>query len=1096
MLKIVTAHRQEALLQHLAASLGPAAGGDPLAPDLLVAERGMDRWLFQFLAETHGIAANLHFEPPAGFVWRLLRQFITDAPADSRFDRAPLAWRIARLLPRLLGEASFAPLATYLADDDGRKRHQLSGRIAGVFTDYLVYRPDMVLGWEAGRTATSHADERWQMALWRAVVAETGTRHRAALLDEFLRAKQPLPPPANLPARAAVFGIPALPPTYVQALVALGNHLDLTLYVLTPCNEYWGDLGNPGQLVRLDDGSIDGTDLGNRLLAAWGQPVRHFISELYGQRANLVELDAPAPAPGTLLHRLQHDIRTLAETPAQLSPDDDSLHITSAFGPLREVEILHDALLDRFGREPALTPRDVLVMVPDLEQYAPAIEAVFGAADGARHIPWSITDLPRRAHPLVATVEQLLRLPDSRFAASEVLGLLETPAIARRVGLDPDALGQLRQALRAARLHGDLDAASRAARGLPADAMHTWQFALQRLFLGVAMHEQPAPVLGVLPEPAFEGQAAALLGSLQAFIDRLAHWQRRLARAQVPDAWLASLHALFDDFLAADDDEQAVLDDILKAGREFLDETNAGDFGDALAPLVFRDDFLARLRAPAPRGNLRTGAVVFCGMVPMRSVPFRVIALLGMNAESFPRQQRAPGFDLITLSPRPGDRARRHDDRHLLLETLLSARDALYISYTGRSLQDDSAREPSVLVRELIDQVVATHGGEPARKAILEQILVQHPLQPFSRRYFLGTDARLFSHDSEWLGPAQQAAGASASHAGEDAARRAPFCAEPLPLADDMRGDIELDRLARFFENPARGFLRERFGIGLYDEDDGFDDNEPFALDGLAAHALRQEVLGARLAGEPEEQLFARLRARGDLPQAKFGELAWQRIAGEVAPFVTALTPLLDEAGALDIDLMLETPQGPRRLHGRLPLVSPALGQVVYQVSSLRDKHLLSAWVRHLALLATAPDGIAPQTLLVSRGDAKKGLPVAMQVLGHVDEPRALLARLVTLFDEGRCAPLPLLPSCSRAWAEADDDARGRAAASRHWAGDDFGGQPGERDDEAVRIVFGDGEPPFAVAGADAAFAQLARGIFTPLLAALGKPDNDGEVRS
>lgn len=1080
MLRIVTAHRQEALLQHLAAGLGPAAGGDPLAPDIIVAERGMDRWLWQFLAETHGIAANLRVEPPAGFLWRMLRQFITDAPADARFDRAPLAWRIAQLLPRLLGEAPFAPLAAYLADDDGRKRHQLAGRIAGVFTDYLVYRPDMVLGWEAGRTSTPHADERWQMALWRAVVAETGTRHRAALLDEFLRAIQPPARPANLPARAAVFGIPALPPSYVQALVALGKHIDLTLYVLTPCTEYWGDLGDPAQLVRLDDGSIDGADLGNRLLAAWGQPVRHFISELYDQRANLVELEAAAPARDTLLHRLQLDILALAETPAELAPDDDSLHITSAFGALREVEILHDVLLNRFGRDPTLTPRDVRVMVPDIEQYAPAIEAVFGAAEGARHIPWSITDLPRRAHPLVATVEQLLRLPDSRFAASEVLGLLETPAVARRFGLEQDALGRLRQALRAARLHGELDGAAREARGLPADATHTWQFALQRLFLGVAMHEQPAPVLGVLPEPAFEGQSAALLGQLQAFIDRLAHWQRRLARAQVPDAWLAALHALLDDFLAADDDEQAVLDDILAAGREFLDETNAGGYDDAMAPLVFRDDFLARLRAPATRGNLRTGAVVFSGMLPMRSVPCRVIALLGMNAESFPRQQRAPGFDLVTLSPRPGDRARRHDDRHLLLETLLSARDALYISYTGRSLQDDSAREPSVLVRELIDQVVATHGGEAARKDILAQILVQHPLQPFSRRYFLGTDNCLFSHDSDWLAPARQAAAG--------AAQRTPFCAEPLPLPDDMRGDIELDRLARFFENPARGFLRERFGIGFYDEDDGFDDNEPFALHGLAAHALRREVLAARLAGEPEDLLHARLRARGDLPQAKFGELAWQRIAGEVTPFVTALAPLLGEARALDIDLVLDTPQGPRRLHGRLPLVSPAAGQVVHQVSSLRDKHLLSAWVRHLALLAAAPDGVAAQTLLVSRGDKKDDPPVVVRKFGQVAAPRALLARLIALHDEGRCAPLPLLPSCSRAWAEADDDELGRTAAARLWAGDDFGGQPGERDDEAVRIVFGNAEPPFALHGGDAAFAQLALELFTPLLATLGKP--------
>jgi exodeoxyribonuclease V gamma subunit len=483
------------------------------------------------------------------------------------------------------------------------------------------------------------------------------------------------------------------------------------------------------------------------------------------------------------------------------------VRITSAYGAMREVEILHDTLLDRFQRYPTLQPRDVLVMSPQIERYAPAIEAVFGAAAGARFIPWTITDLSRRGtHPLVAAVEQLLRLPDSRFAASEVLGLLETPAIARRFGFDSDSLGLLREALHRARLHGGLDAAQRAARGLPEHATHTWQFALQRLFLGVAMGEQEAPVLGVLPEPAFEGQATAALGRLQRFIDALAQWQQRLARAQVPDQWVACLYALADDFFDADDNEQAVLDDVLKAARSFLDEANAGGFEEELAPIVFRSNFLARLEAPASRGNLRTGGVVFCGMMPMRSLPYRVIALLGMNSDAFPRQQRAPGFDLITLAPQAGDRSRRHDDRHLFLETLLSARDALYISYTGRSLQDNSAKEPSVLVRELLDQVVATHGGESARKHIESLLVTEHPLQPFSSRYFTppaSGEPALFTCDPDWLLPAQ---GVAAS-----AAERPPFLPAAAAGARGARRRHCAGPSGAFFQQPRARFSERAF---------------------------------------------------------------------------------------------------------------------------------------------------------------------------------------------------------------------------------------------------------------------------------------------
>lgn len=1083
MLRIVTGNRQEPLLAHLAASLGPAAAGDPLAPDLLVAERGTDRWLWQFLAETHGIAANLRFEQPAGFLWRMLRCYLPDAPADARFDRAPLAWRIARLLPSLLDRHEFRALAGYLAQDDGRKLHQLCDRIAGVFNDYLVYRPEMIIGWQRGRTATTHDDERWQQTLWRAITAETGTLHRAGLLDAFLNdAQVRAQRPAQLPPRAAIFGIPALPPVYVQALLALGNHIDIDLYVFNPCGEFWGELGDPEKMARLDDGSIDGADVGNRLLGSWGQPVRHFISELYGHPAELVDLHQPLPRRDTLLQRLQDDIHTLAETPATLDGNDDSLRITSAFGAMREVEILHDTLLDRFQRDPGLQPRDVLVMIPDIERYAAAIEAVFCAAEGARFIPWSITDLSRRAaHPLTAAVEQLLRLPDSRFAASETLGLLETPAIARRFRFDPDTLGALRDALHRARLHGDLDGTARAARGLPADDTHSWHFALQRLFLGVAMDEQAAPVLGVLPEPAFEGQATAALGRLQTFIDRLAHWQRKLAQAQAPAQWVASLHALLADFFAADDDEQQVLDDVLKAAREFYDETTAAAFVEALSPAVFRDNFLARLAAPAAGGNLRTGGVVFCGMVPMRSLPYRMIAVLGMNGDAFPRQQRAPGFDLIALSPRAGDRSRRHDDRHLFLETLLSARDALYLSYTGHSQQDNSAKEPSVLVRELLDQVVATHGGETARAAVVDALVTAHPLQPFSPRYFAKPAAGerpLFTCDPDWLAPAQGRGGTTARHP--------PFCPGPLPPAEDD-GELTLERLARFLKNPAQAFLRERFGISVFEEDDTFDDEEPFSIGSLAAHSLRQEALAARLAGTGNDVLHAKLRARGDLPQGRFGELAWQRIAGDIEPFVAELAPRLAARRALGIDLRIETANGPRRLRGRLEDVTDD-GLVLHGVGKFREKHLLPFWLQHLVLLAAAPANVVPRSLFISRSDdPKKTGPIARRELSAVADPHAALAQLVELFDAARREPQPLLPACSLAWARhADTPDKVRQKALDAWRGPKFGDVPGERDDAAVRIVYGDDEPPF-----DARFEALALAVYRPVLAALDGAGGD-----
>ncbi len=1114
MLRIHIATRQEPLLKALAESLRTDAHRDPLQPDLLVAERGTDRWLWQYLAEQHGIAANLRIEPPAAFLWRMLRHYFPDTPTDARFDAGPLRWRIAQLLPRLLAEREFASLANYLAGDDGRKLHQLATRLAALFNDYMIYRPTMIVGWQQGKLTTQEVDERWQQKLWKALTDTCGDTHRATLIQRFFTdpsVRSARPP--QLPVRAAIFGIPALPPVYVQMLIALGEHIDIDLYVLNPCRQFWGELGDPKKIKRDDEGFIESTDVSNALLASWGQPIRHFISELYGHTADSKEYDeSTAYAQDTLLQRLQHDIRELTQTPSTLADHDDSIRIVSAWGAMREVEILHDELLGRFQRDAALKPRDVLVMVPAIEQYAPMIEAVFGAADGERFIPWAITDVSRRgAHPITAAIEQLLHLPDSRFAASEVFGLLETPAIARRFGFDVDTLTVLREALQAANLHGDLDAASRAERGLPAESTHSWQFALQRLFLGVAMSEQHSPVLGVLPEQAFEGKASAVLGRLQSFIDMLALWKKRLSHPQTAQRWMSCIHRICADFFKPDDDEQDLIDDVLKAARDLFDEAQAGSFDEEISGTVFRDDFLGRLRAPASRGNLRSGGVTFCGMVPMRSLPFKVIAVIGLNNEHYPRQQRASGFDLISRVPLAGDRSRRHDDRHLFLETLLSARDALYLSFSGRNAQDGSAREPSVLVRELMDQIVSMHSQEKSgegksksesesesesgekvdpdelRKTIVRQLMIEHPLQPFSARYFtpaLNEEPTLSSYDRDWLLP---------ERAGHDA-KWPPFCAEPLtPLEESAAQDISLDALARFFENPAQAFLRHRFGVSFFDKDALFDDVEPFELDVLTTRTLENELLAHRLSGGSAKDFRTVIQARGDLPQAAFFDVAWRGVAESTEPFAQALTPVLAQRQPLNVDLFVETSQGRRRVCGQLNTVTPT-GLVLYRVGKLRGKHKLSAWVKHLCFLLAIPAtngagsvSIEPVTTYFARGDGDQPKEHRFDV---VDDPRAILTTLVELYLRGQNQPLPLLPACSEAWALHEDDAKkAEKSACKAWEGDDYGGMIAERDNAAVRIVFGDDEPPF-----DADFRALASLVFAPLLAAMNAgPSSRGD---
>jgi exodeoxyribonuclease V gamma subunit len=743
---------------------------------------------------------------------------------------------------------------------------------------------------------------------------------------------------------------------------------------------------------------------------------------------------------------------------------------------MREVEALHDWLLGRFQADESLRPRDVVVLTPDIDRLAPYADAVFGAAEGtARYLPWTLADVPARAmFPLLAVVEQLLRLPESRLTVSEVLGLLETPAIARRFELADVDVSTLREALRAVHAHWALDAAMQwevlggvADPHAAGEGPHTWQAALRRLFLGVAMPAQDAPVHGVAPAPLFEGHAAAALGHLQAFVDRLAHWRRALAAERTPADWVRTVHALTDDLLdAADPDDEAALEQLAAALGDFDREAGEGDFADGLSPVVFRDDLLTRLAAPSGRGRLFDGRITIGALTPMRSAPFRLVAVVGLNSDAFPRNQSAAGFDLIARDPRPGDRSRRLDDRHLFLETLLSAREALYLSYTGRHARDGSAAQPAVVVSELIDYVVRMHGGEAERERVTRHLVVEHPLQPFSRRYFeqgAGEGGRLVTFDADWVAPAREAA--------RPRAARAPFCAEPLPSpSEEGPAEITLAALARFLRHPTAFFLRERLGILTWDEDDTLSDDEPFALGTLDAHHLEAEWLERRLGGRAEAAHAALLRARGDLPEGRFGDLAWQAVADAVAPLADVLEPQLAAARQVPVDLAIAG----RQLVGTLRRATPQ-GLVRYTVGKLKPKHLLDAWVEHLALLVVAPDGIGQRTQVVARDKTF--------VLGAVDEPAGRLAALVGLYAEGLREPLPFFSATSHDWAvNAADPDKARRRALDTWQGSEFLARQGitpEGDDPANRIAWGHRHDPFAPR-----FAELAEAVYGPLLAA------------
>ena len=1081
MLQIHHSNRLEVLFLRLR-DLLDGAGGDLFAPRSIVVQNpGMGRWLAHRFAEQDGVVANLEHLLPASFFWQALRAWRPVLPEMSGFDRPVLGWRVYRLLPERLGEPAFRPLAACLdTAHRGLNAWQLAQRIAEVFDRYLLYRPDLVLGWEAGQ------GDEWQAQLWRALAAAVGQPHRARLLadlQEDLEQGTAPAAPALLPEPVVLFGLSALPPVYCALLKALAARRDVHLLVPNPCAEYWADViddrGRARRRARAqaarqpDPGPL--LDIGNPLLASLGHTGQAFLDQVLELEDESEHLFL-APAGDRLLDRLQRDMLNL-EDPRRGAPDerawlaaeDESLLIHRCHSPLREVQVLHDRLLALFqrpdGDAPPLEPRDCLIMAPDIDVYAPFIEAVFGAAPPQRRIPWSIADRRLGAEqPLLAAFRELLALPRSRLTAAEVLGWLEVPAIARRFSLAAGDVDRLRAWVAETGIRWGLDAGMRAGLGLPGDDANSWAFGLRRLFLGYALPPDAGLYGQASPYPDVEGSDAALLGQLQAFIDRLGQWRDGLQRSRPAADWRRFLDGMLDGLFAPDEDEEAVVQRLREALDDLPVHTAEAGLDEPLEPDIVRALLEQVIDEPGGSARFLTGRVTFCNLVPMRSIPARVIGLLGMNSAEFPRSQHPPSFDLVARHPRRGDRSRRNDDRYLFLEALLSARGHLHISFVGRDLRDNSLKVPSVVVEELIDVIDRSYRVPGAPDGLPSaHLVVDHPLQPFSPRCFDGADPRLWSHAAEWL--------PEAADAGEGAFADAELDGTPP-------AGIELDDLIRFLRAPARWFLEQRLRLRLPREEAPPEDAEPFTIDGLERWALGQQLL-VLAQQQALDQALPRLRADGVLPHGAAGAVLLEDEVERVQRFQDELDRLLAGQGTLariELDLPV-TPGGAYpelRLRGWLDGVG-ADGLTGHRLGRLRARDLLELWLRHLALnavLAERPDpAVTPRSRFLSED---KGA-LTLTELEPVDDAATILGDLCALFLDGQRAPLPLFPESSLAWVRDADHGKVLDAWNDRW-----NGYPGEGSDAAVQTAFRGHPDPL-----DDSFRRLAGRVFGPLLAAM-----------
>lgn len=1029
-MEVVRSNRTEVLANALADRVLKAPLG-PFAKEALVVQSlGMERWLTLELSETLGIWGNPSFPFPRAIVEQILEDLEAGASDEAKaYDPGRLKWTIAELLR----ESSPAELRAYLGDPPDLDRVlRLASTMSNVFDRYVVHRASLLRRWERG------GEGHWQAELWRRVAQRLGPHDLARRVYRALETLRSSPGRAPVRyERIHLFSLETLPPLFVELFGEVSWNVPTVLYLLEPSSEYVSNADTAPQLSLPIEEDVQG---GHPLLIRLGELSRDFQSLLLTMDPVVQDEHDLFSAPGRrdLLSSLQTDILEFRAPPepgsrSEVRADDRSIAIHECPGPMREVQVLHDQIRAALEDDPSLRPEDIVVMTPDLDTYAPLFRAVFGQPDPKR-IPYDVHDRRTRDDAsFYDDFSSVLEVIDSRFSVLDVLRLIDAASFREEYCFDPEERARLAQLLEEIGVRWGIDGAHRVELGFPDEPMHTWRASLERLFLGFTrMPDVTDAFEGTLPRGAPSLGDAELVARLAHLCELLFEFQSQARRPTKIGSWALRLESLCSTLFGEDDQSTAPIRIFRSALEEMKAAVGNDRFSGAISLATMRRELVALLRLSTPAvGFLRRG-VTLSELVPLRSVPFRVVCLLGMGEEAFPRGDDRPSFDQTRIDHNPGDRNNRDDDRHSFLQAVLCARDRLIIAYSAPTTSSRSEANPSPVLWELCECVDRFYRKSDHQRA-LEPIV--HPVHAFDTRYF---------EDSELPRSSSTRHLEIAKAIGEPAEVRARVELRSGAGRGEAPTRLSAGELSKWLWNPAREFIRRvleaRFESStLYEPTHALTTLTP-----LAAARVGGVALDGRLR---DETLTTYLRAAPEFPDGTAGNLQRNRLAREIGLVDRARAAASTGLPAHSVRVSAEV--GGLSLQARLGGIH-GKHRVVTRFTRPRRRAELEAWIEHLLMRATGRG--AATTELVLRGDERRPTQVSFE---DPDDPPRVLDELVSVYSTCREHPLPLFEGVSWTFAEKHaekglDDAvraaRRALSAQRNW-------------DESLEYVLGPDDP-------------------------------------